>query len=70
MRRLDGVRWRDLEGARSGKDSSAERWTQGRLAQDHTGKKGAERERNAQELRRREGHAQRDRKHRQPEKLP
>ena len=55
--------------SRSGSDSSAARWLSSRLAQDHAGEEGAERERHAEQLGRAEGDAERDGQHRQAEQL-
>ena len=55
--------------SRSGSVSAAACWLSARLAQDHAGEEGAEREGDAEELRRAEGDAERDREHRQAEQL-
>ena len=59
---------RTAKASRKGSDSSAARW-QSRLAQDHAGEECAERERDAEQLRRPIGDAERDREHREPEQL-
>jgi len=54
--------------SRRGRDSSAARWLR-RSGQDHAGKEGAQRDGDAEQFRRREGHAQRHRQDRQPEEF-
>ncbi len=55
--------------SRSGSVSSAARWLSSRLAQDHAGEEGAERERHVEQRAGAEGDAERDREHGQAEQL-